>query len=611
MLSRFMMALLFIAAAAPVFAFYAQPAGYTLSEVPNTPSGEIVWDPATSATDFYAHSNGGLRRFDTAGGAFSSTLLFAEPGVIGAYGPYFDALAIDPNSPNDFYVSYSGSYSRLHKLTRTGADSSTLVGSTEYSTNGEFIYQLEFVPDNANVPAALRGQLLAVAAVGFSGVSAIYVVDTTTLALTKIIDVTATQASGPFTVDEYGNVYAVVPTSYGTPTGALLYKFSAAGVAAALTSTPVQPSQGEVLIEASDNEWNIPAITAREENGSTFLYYSTQEHASVFRMCVQTGESKQFMQGFGGVADGYPAYAAGGGSIAFTSRTGDFNPAGGGSVRLAIPYSLSTVGYGSYRSVYFLDVEAVNTLVASLNIAQQPTAINAGVPFSVSLEALNGSSGTILSNVAVVASATGSGELHGFTVTSKPGNALVVDGLVYSTSTIPENITLTFSVSGNSGVNATTAVIPVIAPAAAIALVSPPSEGLTNSVMQVSVELQNASGQIVTGGTDSSREVSVALTSGPGNLWGVTTVAASNGVADFSVLLIDAAGSYTLEFTSPGLAPQTMNVTISAPTASTSSDDSSDNGSCTAAGGSGAIWILLLALLVAGGVTRRLRRLAA
>ena len=402
-----------------------------------------------------------------------------------------------------------------------------------------------------------------------------------------------------------------MPTSYGTPTGALLYKFSAADVAAALTTTPVQPSQGEVLVSAGDNEWNIPAITAREENGSTFLYYSTQEHASVFRMCVQTGESKQFMQGFGGVADGYPAYSAGGGSIAFTSRTGDFNPAGGGSVRLAIPYSLSTVGYGSYRSVYFLDVEAVNTLVASLNITQQPTAINAGVPFSVSLEALNGSSGTILSNVAVVASATGSGELHGFTVTSKPGNALVVDGLVYSTSTIPENITLTFSVSGNSGVNATTAVIPVIAPAAAIALVSPPSEGLTNSVMQVSVELQNASGQIVTGGTDSSREVSVALTSGPGNLWGVTTVAASNGVADFSVLLIDAAGSYTLEFTSPGLAPQTMNVTISAPAASTPSDDSSDNGSCAAAGGSGSVWMLLLALLVAGGVTRRLRRLAA
>lgn len=605
MLSRFMLGALLFAACAPAFAFYGQPGGYTLSEyTQSSGTGGIVWDPAGS--DFYASHNGGVRRFDVAGSAFSATALFPAPAAIppAAYA-FFESMAIDPASPNDFYVSYGGNFSRLYKLSRTGPDAATVVTSIDYSTNGEYIYQLRFVPDNANVPLALRGQLLAQIGLGFSGQAAIYLVNRTTLALTKLIDVTGTQASGPFTVDARGNVYAVVPTSFGISTGAELLRFDAALVAAAVTGTPVAASQGTHLIAPAAGEWNITSVVAREEGGSTFLYYSTQEHASVFRLCVQTGESRQFMQGFGGVADGYPAHFAVNGGIAFSSDADDFRPAGGGSVRMVLPFSVSTISFGSYRALYMLAPEPVNTAVASLVMVQQPAGINNGLPFSFSVEARNSGGTAILSNVGVVVSTAAGGELHGHTIVSKPGNALLLDGLRYTTGALPESITITVAVAGNPTVSVTTATIQVVAPAAALAVTAEPSSARRNQFFLMTVQLRNAGGTLVQHGPDASREVSVSVQTGPGGLWGDTTVTATGGIAQFNSLLLDATGSYTLQIESPGLPPQTLSVSVGS--ASTTGDSGSDGSGCVS--GSRGAGVSLLALLGVMALAARRRRM--
>src|SRR5690606_13152705 len=130
MLHRLVLAALLCATAGPLCAFFEQPAGYTRTEqVQTSGTGGPVWDPATGAADFYAQHDGGLRRYDTLGGAFSTTLTFATPP-----GRFFDSLAIDPTSPDDFYASYSsGTNSGIYKLQRTGPDTAIQTTFVDYA----------------------------------------------------------------------------------------------------------------------------------------------------------------------------------------------------------------------------------------------------------------------------------------------------------------------------------------------------------------------------------------------------------------------------------------------------------------------------------------------
>jgi hypothetical protein len=479
--------------------------------------------------------------------SFAATPLFPIPG-----GLFFDAMVIDPSATDDFYVTTSDiNNSTLFRLTRTGPDSSTVANAISYASPAYFIFRLAFVPDVVTVPAALRGQLLAAAAPAASFAAGIYIVDKTTLALTLLADVGTFNGNGPLTADSQGNVYTSVPPGFTSFSPCELMQFLAADLAGAIGGTPVASTEAVPVISASAGEWNISAMTARDEGGSTFIYYSTYEHASISRLCVRTGERRLFVLGYGGVADGYLHFAQGG-TLAFSSPNGDFLPAGGGGVELAVPFSVFTPGGGSYHSVFVFRPEPVNVAVASLNVTSAPAAINSGVPFSITLTAHNSGGGTITSNVAVVVTALGAGTLEGFTITSKPGSAIVVNGIVYTTGTVPGTVTLSAHVSGAPGVSASTAAITVVAPATALAVVNPPTSVNQTTFFSVRTELRDAGGAVVQAGLDASREVSVVALSGPGSLWGQTTVVASAGVADFDALIIDTTGTYVLEFSSPG-----------------------------------------------------------
>lgn len=607
MLHRLVLATLLCATAGPLYAFFEQPAGYTRTEqVQSFGTGGPVWDPATGAADFYAQHDGGLRRYDTVAGAFSTTLTFATPP-----GRFFDSLAIDPTSPDDFYASYSsGTNSGIYKLQRTGPDAATQTLFVDYASPDIYIYRLAFIPDLPSVPANLRGQLIVAATPVSTFVAAIYLVNKTTLALTQIADVGTSNGNGPLAVDNDGNIYTVIPPSFLTFQPVVLLQYAAADISAAVTGTPVPASQANQLIPASAGAYNISAMAARDETGGRFLYYSTVQHASIFRMCLQTGESREFIKGFGGTSDGY-SHSAQGGTLAFSSTADDFHPAGGGSVKLLVPFSVFTPGFGSYRSLFFFEPTAVNTNVVSLNVTQQPTGINSGLPFAITVQALDVASNPITAQVAVSVSANGNGELHGFTVTAGPGNALVIAGLAYTTATLPETITLTIELSGNSGISTTTASISVLPQATAVSVTTQPSGAFRNEFFPVTVELHGPSGELINQGPDATREVSVIVQSGPGAIWGQTTVQATGGIAQFNSLLIDAAGSYTLRFESDGLTPQTITLSVAAPAPISGGDGNTDGDSSNCStGGSGSPWPVVAALMALACVAARLRRVA-
>jgi adhesin/invasin len=91
--------------------------------------------------------------------------------------------------------------------------------------------------------------------------------------------------------------------------------------------------------------------------------------------------------------------------------------------------------------------------------------------------------------------------------------------------------------------------------AAAVAIVTQPSGAPVNIVLTTApvVEIRDAAGVRVPGAAN----VISATLSGGGTLSGTTTVAAIDGVATFSDLKVNAAGSYTLTFTSGTLSPVT------------------------------------------------------
>jgi hypothetical protein len=152
----------------------------------------------------------------------------------------------------------------------------------------------------------------------------------------------------------------------------------------------------------------------------------------------------------------------------------------------------------------------------------------------------------------------------------------------------------------------------VTEPAAALAVTNQPTSVEESEFFAITLEIRNGSGTLVQAGQDSAREVSVAVASGPGNVWGDLTETASAGVVQFDTLVFDATGSYVLEFSSPGLPTQTANITVVAASGggSGSGDDggnSDDNGSCSAGAGGVAPMLALLTLGLMACVLRRKR----
>jgi hypothetical protein len=124
----------------------------------------------------------------------------------------------------------------------------------------------------------------------------------------------------------------------------------------------------------------------------------------------------------------------------------------------------------------------------------------------------------------------------------------------------PGSYTLTAASSGLT--SATSSGITIGAGAAAKLVFSsnPPSSGAAGTAFGAVVQVQDASGNVVTSST-----ASVTISSTAAGVSGTTTVAAVNGVATFSNLILGTPGSYTLSAASSGLTSATSTgITIGA-----------------------------------------------
>lgn len=213
----------------------------------------------------------------------------------------------------------------------------------------------------------------------------------------------------------------------------------------------------------------------------------------------------------------------------------------------------TSVGTFTATSAAFAITPADGTQLA---FATQPGGAPAGVPFATQpVVQLKDASGNLVTTdsihtVTVALTTPGTATLAGTrTVTLVNGVAtfagLSIDRIGSYTLTATSNVGASSKASWRFAVS--------VGQAAQLAFSQQPGDALTGSALtrQPIVQLQDAGGNVVT--TDSTHTVTLALTAPNGaTLGGTTTLAFVHGVATFSGLKVDLAGTYTLTASTTG-----------------------------------------------------------
>ncbi len=235
-------------------------------------------------------------------------------------------------------------------------------------------------------------------------------------------------------------------------------------------------------------------------------------------------------------------------------------------------YTLS-VSDGSLTGATSGNVTISSSSTASqLAITQSPTAGTAGQAMGTALSVAveNASGSTVTSNTSTVTVTVLSGP-GGF-ASGSTTSVTAVNGVASFSNLILNTAGIyTLSVSDGSLTGATTSAI-TISPAAAskLALTQTPTTGTAGQALGTSltVAIEDAFGNVLTGNSSS---VTVALASGPAGFasGSTTSAAAVNGVATFSKLIFNTAGTYTLSVSGALLSGATSgSFTVSAAAAS-------------------------------------------
>jgi hypothetical protein len=209
---------------------------------------------------------------------------------------------------------------------------------------------------------------------------------------------------------------------------------------------------------------------------------------------------------------------------------------------------------------------------AALTIQTQPAGAVSGSPFTTQpsvlvRDAQNNAVGAGVSVSASIGSGPG-GTLVGSTTASTAANGVATfSGLGLSGPV--GNYTIDFSAGGAPAVSSAALALAAGAAAQLAITVQPPASSANGSALSTapSVELRDGAGNpVATSGTP----VSVALVGAGAALGGTTSTTTTAGVASFPGLVITGTvGSYSLAFSSPGLAGVTLNsisLTPGAPT---------------------------------------------
>jgi len=208
------------------------------------------------------------------------------------------------------------------------------------------------------------------------------------------------------------------------------------------------------------------------------------------------------------------------------------------------------------------DVTFTPTLLAGTPTKLAITSVSPASPtrnsaFSVTVQSQDGSSvaQNVTSNTTVNLSKTiGTGTLSGtLTGTINSGsNSVTFSGLTYNVAETGVQLT---AADGAAALTSGTTTFNVLAAASQLAFVSVPSSGFVNAVLtSFTVEARRPDNSVDNTYTGN---ITITKATGPGALSGTTTVAAVAGVATFSTLQFNQAGSYTLSAASGSLAPAT------------------------------------------------------
>jgi len=253
--------------------------------------------------------------------------------------------------------------------------------------------------------------------------------------------------------------------------------------------------------------------------------------------------------------------------------------AGATSYKLA-PVTTMSDSWNTATSVWAHGAVPLNPVTISpptITKAFSPTSVATGTTSGLTLTITNPNASTTLTGIAITdglptgmtqtgaATTCTSGSVSTSTSTSivltggsiAGGGSCTVTATVSST-TLGSNVNTTGTVSSTNGGTGTTAsaTLSVYGPASKVVFTTePPSSTTAGSTFSTAVSVEDSNGDVV---QNSSASVTVAITSGTGTagavLNGTTTVSAVNGVATFSGLSINTAGTgYTLTATSGSL----------------------------------------------------------
>ena len=186
-----------------------------------------------------------------------------------------------------------------------------------------------------------------------------------------------------------------------------------------------------------------------------------------------------------------------------------------------------------------------------LVITAPPAGITAGVPFGLTLEARDrfGNVDTAYQSSVTVAPTSGSGLGGTTTMNATNGVATFTDLVSTSSGAMSLNVS-----SGSLTGSSTGSVSVTPAPAAKLVIQTQPSQSATAGSQFTSQPVifeEDQFGNILT--ADNTTKVTVYLGSGAGPLQGTVAETLKNGVATFSDLSNNKAGSMTLQFTGAGL----------------------------------------------------------
>ena len=308
----------------------------------------------------------------------------------------------------------------------------------------------------------------------------------------------------------------------GSLTGAASGSFTISPAAASILSLIQTPSSGNI-----------------NQALSPFLEVATKDQFGNVVTSNSSTVTVAIASGTGGFAGGSTTSVAAVNGVATFSNL-MLNAAGS--------YTLS-VSDGSLTGAISASIAIGSSTASQLAITQTPTSGTAGQALSTALSVAveNASGNTVTSNTSTLTVTVASGP-GGFASGSTTSVAAVNGVATFSNLIFDTAGTYTLSVSGGSLTDATSATI-TISPAAASKLVitQSPTLGTAGQALgpSVTVAVEDAFGNIVTG---NSSTVTVTLSSGPaGFASGSTTSAvAASGVATFSNLIFDTAGTYTL-----------------------------------------------------------------